>query len=217
MEVYHNGEWGTVCGDGWDLNDAQVVCNELGIGKAAAVRHNAFYGEGNDKIWLSNPHCIGTELSIKDCWHRGWGIRNCNHSQDVGIKCVSGNFIADLQLFLLQHHYFCIVRLDDGPNKYEGRVEVYHISEWGTVCDDGWNLNNAHVVCNELGFGNAISVEYSAFYGQGRGRIWLDDVQCIGKEWTIGNCSHRGWGMEYCSHYDDVGVKCTNLGNESNR
>ena len=88
MEVYHNGEWGTVCDDGWDLNDAQVVCNEAGVGNAIAIRYNAFYGEGNGQIWLDNLHCIGTELFC------GWGINNCSHSQDVGVKCVSGKFLS---------------------------------------------------------------------------------------------------------------------------
>ena len=94
MEVYHSGEWGTVCGDGWDLNNAQVVCNEAGIGNAIAVRYNAFYGDGNGQIWLNNLHCVGTELSIQNCSHSGWGINNCSHSQDVGVKCVSGKFLS---------------------------------------------------------------------------------------------------------------------------
>ena len=94
MEVYHNGEWGTVCDDGWDLNDAQTICNELDLGTAVAARHNAFYGQGNGQIWLSNINCVGSELLIENCSHGGWGIHNCNHSQDAIIKCIPGTYIV---------------------------------------------------------------------------------------------------------------------------
>ena len=104
--------------------------------------------------------------------------------------------------------YF-IVRLVNGPTKYEGRVEVYHNGVWGTVCDDGWDLIDAHIVCKELDFGYATAAEHRAFYGEGSGRIWLDDVDCFGTESSIGNCSHRGWGSHSCGHSQDASVKCT--------
>ena len=105
--------------------------------------------------------------------------------------------------------YTYVVRLVNGATQYEGRVEVYHNGEWGTVCDDGWDLNDAQVVCSELGLGNAINATNRGFYGQGRGRIWLDNVECVGTERTIRNCSHRGWGILYSSsHYEGAGVKC---------
>ena len=105
--------------------------------------------------------------------------------------------------------YTYVVRLVNGATKYEGRVEVYHNGEWGTVCDDGWDLNDAQVVCSELGFGNAVVATYSSFYGRGRGEVWLDNLNCVGNESTIGECSHRGWGTENCHrHYEDAGVKC---------
>jgi len=91
VEVYHYGKWGTVCDDGWDLNDAQVVCNELGYGKAIAAKYNAFYGEGSGQIWLDALDCVGTEHTIRMCSHRGWGIENCQHWQDAGVDCTSGN------------------------------------------------------------------------------------------------------------------------------
>jgi len=102
-----------------------------------------------------------------------------------------------------------IVRLVNGPSKYEGRVEVYHNGEWGTVCDDSWDLNDAKVVCSELGFGPAIAARRNAFYGRGSGEIWLDDLNCVGTERSILNCSHRGWGIEDCGHHEDAGVKCS--------
>ena len=94
MEVYYNGEWGTVCDDGWDLNDAQVVCRQLGFGPAIAARDSAFYGQGRGQIWLNNLDCIDTEYNIEDCSHSGWGIGDCSHTKDAGVQCASliGNF-----------------------------------------------------------------------------------------------------------------------------
>ena len=94
MEVHHNGEWGTVCGDEWDLNDAQVVCSELNFGNAIAAQHHAFFGEGSGEIWLDNLNCVGNESTIGECSHRGWGIEYCRHSEDASVKCSAGNISA---------------------------------------------------------------------------------------------------------------------------
>ncbi|XP_050961105.1 galectin-3-binding protein A isoform X3 [Labeo rohita] len=89
-----------------------------------------------------------------------------------------------------------------------GRVEVYHDGQWGTVCDDRWELAEAQVVCRQLGFPGAISVMPGGQYGEGSGPIWLDDMNCKGSESSLSECSFKGWGITDCSHKEDAGVVC---------
>ena len=91
-----------------------------------------------------------------------------------------------------------------------GRVVVYHRGQWGTVCDDGWDINDAHVVCHQLGFSRAISVHGQAFFGRGSGPIHYDDVACNRSETRLADCSHSGIGIENCAHNEDAGVVCDN-------
>ena len=106
--------------------------------------------------------------------------------------------------------FFCIVRLVNGPTQYEGRVEVYHNGEWGTVSDDGcWDLNDAQVVCRELGFGQAVAATQNRFYGEHSGKVWFNNLNCVGNESSIGECSHTGWEIKYYYYYfEDAVVKC---------
>ena len=102
------------------------------------------------------------------------------------------------------------VRLVDGPNSREGRVEVLHEGSWGTICDDYWDSKDAKVVCRMLGFNGAFSApRRRAAYGQGSGTILLDNVVCVGTENNLAECSHRGFGVHNCGHGEDAAAVCS--------
>ena len=99
------------------------------------------------------------------------------------------------------------VRLVNGSSDEEGRVEIYHANEWGTVCDDRFVDDDAEVVCRQLGFSGG-QTHTGAAFGAGTGRIWMDDVRCEGYESRLADCQFRGWGRHNCRHSEDVGVSC---------
>ena len=90
VEIYHDGQWGTVCDDYWGLTDARVACRQLGYPDAVRERRRAHFGEGADPIWMDNVQCTGSETALADCRFRGWGVHNCRHSEDAGVECATG-------------------------------------------------------------------------------------------------------------------------------
>ncbi|XP_042611245.1 deleted in malignant brain tumors 1 protein-like [Cyprinus carpio] len=191
VEIFYDGMWGTVCDDGWDINDATVVCRQLRCGKADSAHESAHFGQGSGQIWLDDVGCTGHETSLTQCSHSSVGTHNCGHSEDAGVVCIQDT------------------RLVNGVDSCCGRVEIYHNGQWGTVCDDNWDMTNAAVVCRQLECGSAISALHNAAFGQGSGSVWLDDVKCLGSEGSLTQCSHSELGTHDCNHGEDAGVVCS--------
>ena len=100
------------------------------------------------------------------------------------------------------------LRLVNGSGPHEGRVEVFHDERWGTVCDDFWTVEDAAVVCRQLGYDGPAQALRRAEFGEGEDPIWMDNVQCEGDEARLAECPFRGWGVHNCRHREDAGVIC---------
>uniref|UniRef100_U3K326 Soluble scavenger receptor cysteine-rich domain-containing protein SSC5D n=1 Tax=Ficedula albicollis TaxID=59894 RepID=U3K326_FICAL len=211
VEVLHEGRWGTVCERGWDLRDAEVVCHQVGCGRALEALGGARFGQGSGQVWLSDLTCAGLEQHLGQCPGPTWGSNTCGHNEDAGVVCAAHPFTpspAHPSPVPPEPSEPFQVRLVDGPHRCAGRVEVSHLGRWGTVCDDSWDLSAARVTCRHLGCGPALSAPGRARFGPGRGPVWLDQVRCSGEELTLDRCQRPGWGEHDCDHGEDAGVVC---------
>ncbi|XP_041475697.1 deleted in malignant brain tumors 1 protein-like [Lytechinus variegatus] len=97
VEVMHNGSWGTICDDWWDLRDVTVVCKMLGFDGALEAPRSARFGQGSGHILLNYVNCEGTEDNLADCAHPGIGRYSCSHLRDAGAICLPrGNMAMNM-------------------------------------------------------------------------------------------------------------------------
>ena len=99
LEVFWDGSWGTVCDDSFHHRDASVVCHSLGYTGSSQFYPMARFGEGNDQIWMDEVQCTGSEATLDQCAHTGFGNHDCEHSEDVGIKCQLPDISREWQLY----------------------------------------------------------------------------------------------------------------------
>ena len=87
LEVFYGGVWGTICSEGWDFDDADVACRQLGFRGAFMLLGNDVVPEGVGVVWLEGVGCHGNESRLAECELSGWGVTQCDHTHDVGIIC----------------------------------------------------------------------------------------------------------------------------------
>ncbi|XP_038958231.1 T-cell differentiation antigen CD6 isoform X4 [Rattus norvegicus] len=188
VEMLQHGEWGTVCDDTWDLDDANVVCKQLKCGWAVKALAGLHFTPGQGPIHRDQVNCSGTEAYLWDCPGRP-GDQYCGHKEDAGVVCS-------------EHQSW---RLTGGVDSCEGQVEVYFRGVWSTVCDSEWYPSEAKVLCQSLGCGSEVDRPKGLPHSLA-GRMYYS---CKGEELTLSTCSWRFNNSNLCSQSLAARVVCS--------
>ncbi|NWI11666.1 C163A protein, partial [Crypturellus soui] len=191
VEVKLRGQWGTVADYTWDMEDAEVVCQQLGCGSAKSAHSSTRFGKGNGPVQLVWIDCHGNESALWECTIPGWGPYKGPHDWDAGVICQG------------------FVRLVGGDGTCSGRVEVRQGQEWVTLCQTHMDLNTANVICKELGCGAALAVTSAEHFGSGAGPVWDGGFECAGNESLLSACARRQPHGQGCTHANDTGIICS--------
>jgi hypothetical protein len=199
VEIFLNFTWISICDMGWDRMDADVVCSSLGYGYAISVVSGGSFGSGSREVYPPLFGCTGDEENIGCCPI----LYNINEAQcvpgrEAGVVCSGSNLTEGSLRFAGK---------DAKP--YQGRLELYNGTEWGTICYNGWDTPDARVACRQMTFpGVAGRLVYTSGGGSSQ-PIWFDDVSCNGSETNLLQC--RNNRNHNCHHNMDVGVLCSLL------
>ncbi|MCB9540417.1 MAG: scavenger receptor cysteine-rich domain-containing protein [Myxococcales bacterium] len=235
VEVFVEYAWGTVCSVGFELRDADVVCRALGY-PAAQRLLDGVQGQTEDPVWLRDLRCGGDEPDLLACGATpgpypcfdGHSVGlECARGCDDAAGCLedevcAGGFCerdvacaveADCPLGRPCVDGACgarpprgALRLADGDAPHLGRLEIHLESEWGTVCDEGFDQVDADVACRQLGYPGAES--FHARRWPGTGPILVRLARCSGDEAALADCLRSPNGSLGCDHADDIGVVC---------
>ncbi|CAC5422959.1 Neurotrypsin,Scavenger receptor cysteine-rich type 1 protein M130,Mucin-like protein,Hemicentin-1,Thrombospondin-2,Semaphorin-5A [Mytilus coruscus] len=195
LEIFHSNSWGTICDDGFSWENAIVACRQMKLRSTNAQFYTAGNGEG--MIWLDDVVCSKTKAGIDMCSNTGWGISDCSHLEDVGVRCYGSVEIFQGDL-----------RLVGGNTSRDGRLEVYYNNQWGTVCDDQFDVVDARVACRQLRYSTNDVEIYTAGGASSNAKIWMDDLRCTAGNMRLEDCRRNSWTSNDCSHSEDIGIKC---------
>jgi hypothetical protein len=108
-------------------------------------------------------------------------------------------------LFFIVEESLVTVRIVEEQHNY-GRVEVNYKGIWRPVCDDTWDILDAHVICRMLGYKAALAAIKR--FNAGKVGLWMGGVECSGEEVSISECYHRGWSNRWCNGRFNAAVLC---------
>uniref|UniRef100_A0A8C5R8K3 SRCR domain-containing protein n=1 Tax=Leptobrachium leishanense TaxID=445787 RepID=A0A8C5R8K3_9ANUR len=199
VEVYQQGEWGTVCVDHWDQKEAEVVCRQLGCGHAVSATTLVRHGRESGKIWLNDLKCKGSESTLWECNSSARGQHDC------GRKEAGKHYFSNAEILFAE---FTDLRLAGGTHACEGRLEIYYNGTWGSVCENRLDSDSVSVICNQLGCGRNGKVMGRFAYGRGIEPYWLDGIECRKSAQSLWQCPSYSWSQKSCMYTEIAQIKC---------
>ncbi|KAF3834265.1 hypothetical protein F7725_025469 [Dissostichus mawsoni] len=186
VELWRNGEWGTVCDDQWDLRDADVVCAQLGCGYAL----RRLLPPGRGPVHRDELNCTGREESLWDC-PASQEESDCGHKEDAGVVC------SEMRA----------VRLTGGQDRCSGKVEIHRNGSWGTLCDNCWNKEMSSMVCAMLQCGTEPEkfTQFVPPLAHNNGTLWYYSCKNMQNMWQ---CSEYVNKTHLCISSKASGVIC---------
>uniref|UniRef100_A0A1X7SXN5 SRCR domain-containing protein n=1 Tax=Amphimedon queenslandica TaxID=400682 RepID=A0A1X7SXN5_AMPQE len=227
VEVYCNGQWGTICSTGFSTSDANTICRQLGY-DSGSRRYDSLYGNTSQPIWSTNMYstsyatCFGSSNSCPSS-----SITSCSHSSDVSVTCSeiysTTRYTTTLSICsgLISNAGSAaagtIVLYRNGVSSssyYYGIVQLYYNSIWGNICDDNYySSSEADVICHQLGYTGASSYSRAGLsnYGTDTNQMIIDDVKCGNSNYlTLSQCSFSTYIDSGCTNTNsyDATVYC---------
>uniref|UniRef100_A0A8B9GXF0 T-cell differentiation antigen CD6-like n=2 Tax=Astyanax mexicanus TaxID=7994 RepID=A0A8B9GXF0_ASTMX len=189
LGTLQNGSWVGVTLKPLSLNEKKALAQQM-----CTDRHCGGVFKFSENGTAPSNTCL------TDCITRNSTLHNCTTAP--------GNCSKVMEV-VCEHQ---AVRLGpDQSSSCAGRVELIENGEWGTVCDDEWDIRAANVVCAQLNCGTAVSVTGEGHvFGPGKGPIHISKLNCFGAESNLWQCHTQGHNeSNYCGHKEDAGVVCS--------
>ncbi|RUS72444.1 hypothetical protein EGW08_019790 [Elysia chlorotica] len=238
VQVSIGGLPGSVCDDQWDHLDAGVVCRALGMNYGGVAIPADEFGPGSGPVWMDNVQCRGDEESLDKCPHKGWGLHDCDHSEDAAVRCFTSIQTTTTEQLSTMGPVLTTVNMgipstlmarettSDPQTSSSSEVQLVdlvgsHSDHLGNiavtisgisyrVCDHHWNDNGATVVCRMLGYRTGGLATYNSYFGTRNNEAILYAISCVGTENSLDECELTfGSGEQYCNSNRFAGAICT--------
>jgi len=188
-----------VCDDNWGLEDAAVVCRQLGFPGVESATAESAFGTVSSEYSMDDVRCFGNETSLNDCYHKKKDA--CYGNEGAGVVCATKT--VGLLPSCFSKDEVCLV---GGNSPSSGNVYIGGYP----VCHNGWDFPDANVVCKSLGFIGATDFTIKSFFGPSDTYFQFSNVDCRGDEDNLSECPKYS-NVKSCDGSTVAGVYCTPL------
>ena len=230
LEIFLNGEWGSVSGQASNSSSDYPSDLYLAYGKTVCFQINHYNGDDNKVITGSvselnqllkrrglaiNVTGLTEHISIHDLQCGSWmslyprHILRCSYEPGAGSQRKHSDDLAvlcDYNVSNFDYPFIGQVRLnsDSADGVIQGTLEIYSGTEWGNVCYNNFNQGAADTVCRQLGYTNAES--FGPTTKQTTSITWLDSISCSPSDKCLWECLRRS---QYKDLYENKTKNCS--------